>query len=100
MDAAKAQSRVTSWCAPSAPCRSKDKASGWHNCAARLPRPTLITHGEKTHAYHELINEARQQMRAGSPTGELSESVHNAPSADPAAFTAAVFEFLAKRQGL
>jgi pimeloyl-ACP methyl ester carboxylesterase len=63
-------------------------------------RPTLVTHGEKTHAYYKLINEGVSKCVPGAQQVGFPNLVHNAPSADPVAFTAALFEFLAKRQGI
>jgi pimeloyl-ACP methyl ester carboxylesterase len=63
-------------------------------------RPTLVTHGEKTHAYYKLINEGVSKCVPGGQQVSFPGLVHNAPSADPAAFTAALFEFMSKRQGL
>jgi len=63
-------------------------------------RPTLVTHGEKTHAYYKLINEGVSKCTPGAQQVSFPGLVHNAPSADPSAFTAALFEFMSKRQGL
>jgi pimeloyl-ACP methyl ester carboxylesterase len=63
-------------------------------------RPTLVTHGEKTHPYYKLINEGVSKCVPGAQQVSFPGLVHNAPSADPAAFTAALFEFMSKRQGL
>jgi pimeloyl-ACP methyl ester carboxylesterase len=63
-------------------------------------RPTLVTHGEKTHAYYKLINEGVSKCVPGVQQVVFPGLVHNAPSTDPAAFTAALFEFMSKRQGL
>ena len=63
-------------------------------------RPTLVTHGEKTHAYYKLINEGVSKCVPGAQQVSFPGLVHNAPSADPSAFTAALFEFMSKRQGL
>jgi pimeloyl-ACP methyl ester carboxylesterase len=63
-------------------------------------RPTLVAHGEKTHAYYKLINEGVSKCVPGVQQVVFPGLVHNAPSADPAAFTAALFEFMSKRQGL
>jgi pimeloyl-ACP methyl ester carboxylesterase len=63
-------------------------------------RPTLVTHGEKTHAYYKLINEGVSKCVPEAQQVSFPGLVHNAPSADPAAFTAALFEFMSKRQGL
>jgi pimeloyl-ACP methyl ester carboxylesterase len=65
-----------------------------------LTRPTLLTHGEKTQIYFKLINEAITKCVPGAQQVRFPGLIHSAPSADPAAFTAALFEFLAKRQGL
>jgi pimeloyl-ACP methyl ester carboxylesterase len=63
-------------------------------------RPTLVTHGEKTHAYYKLIAEGVGKCVPGAQQVAFPGLVHNAPSVDPAAFTAALFEFIAKRQSL
>ena len=63
-------------------------------------RPTLVTHGEKTHAYYKLINEGVSKCVPGAQQVSFPDLVHNAPSANPAAFSAALFEFLARHQGL
>jgi pimeloyl-ACP methyl ester carboxylesterase len=71
-------------------------------CAALngFTRPTLLTHGEKTHAYYKLINEGVAKCVPGARQVEFPNLVHNAPGADPAAFSAVLFEFLGKGQGL
>jgi hypothetical protein len=69
-------------------------------------RPTVdchrrvVTHGEKTHTYYKLINEGVSKCVPEAQQVSFPKLVHNAPSSNPAAFTAALFEFLAKRQGL
>jgi pimeloyl-ACP methyl ester carboxylesterase len=63
-------------------------------------RPTLVTHGEKTRAYFKLINEIVGKCLPGAQQVRFPNLVHNAPSANPAAFTTALFEFLAKHKGL
>jgi pimeloyl-ACP methyl ester carboxylesterase len=63
-------------------------------------RPTLVTQGEKTRVFFKLINAEISKCVPGAQQVSFPNLVHNAPSADPAAFTAALFEFLAKRQGL
>src|SRR5262245_13151153 len=63
-------------------------------------RPTLVTLGEKSHAYHKLISEGVSKCVPGAQQVSFPGLVHNAPSADPAAFSAALFEFLSKRSGL
>jgi hypothetical protein len=49
----------------------------------RSPRPSII--------FRACVPGARQVS--------FPNLIHNAPSADPVAFTTALFEFLAKRQG-
>jgi pimeloyl-ACP methyl ester carboxylesterase len=61
-----------------------------------LNRPTLVTQGEKTHAANKLINEGVSKCVPGARQVAFPNLVHDAPSRDPAAFTAAVFEFLSK----
>ena len=63
-------------------------------------RPTLLTQGEKTQISFKLINEGISKCVPGVQQVIFPGLVHNAPSADPVAFTAALFEFFAKRQGL
>ena len=63
-------------------------------------RPTLVTHGEKTHAYYKLINEGVSKCVPGAQQVSFPNLVHNAPSANPAAFSATLFEFISKRSGL
>jgi pimeloyl-ACP methyl ester carboxylesterase len=63
-------------------------------------RPTLVTHGEKTQAFFKLISESISKCVPGAQSVSFPNLIHNAPSADPVAFTAALFEFLAKRQGI
>jgi pimeloyl-ACP methyl ester carboxylesterase len=63
-------------------------------------RPTLVTQGEKTRAFFKLISAEISKCVPEARQVSFPNLVHNAPSADPAAFTAALFEFLAKRQGL
>jgi hypothetical protein len=60
----------------------------------------VVTHGEKTHTYYKLINEGVSKCVPEAQQVSFPKLVHNAPSSNPAAFTAALFEFLAKRQGL
>ena len=62
-----------------------------------LNQPTLVTHGEKTHAHNKLINEGVAKCVPGARQVAFPNLVHDAPSRDPAAFTAALFEFLSKR---
>jgi pimeloyl-ACP methyl ester carboxylesterase len=65
-----------------------------------LNRPTLVTQGGKSHPYHRSISEGVAKCVPGAQLVSFPGLVHNAPTADPAAFTAALFDFLAKRQGL
>jgi pimeloyl-ACP methyl ester carboxylesterase len=60
-------------------------------------RPTLVTHGEKTHAYYKLINEGVSRCVPSARRVALPNLYHDAPSRNPAAFTGAVFEFLSQR---
>src|SRR5262245_24426970 len=62
-------------------------------------KPTLVTHGEKTQAFFKLISESISKCVPGAQQVSFPNLIHSAPSADPIAFTAALFEFLAKRQG-
>jgi len=62
-----------------------------------LTHPTLVTHGEKAHALNKLINEAVAKCIPGARQVAFPNLVHDAPSRDPAAFTAALFEFLSRR---
>ena len=59
--------------------------------------PTLVTHGGKTHAYYKLINEGVARCVPRARQVVFPNLVHDAPSRDPAAFIAALFEFLSKR---
>ena len=63
-------------------------------------RPTLVTHGEKTQTSFKLVNERISKCVPGAQQVAFPGLIHNAPSADPAAFTAVLFDFMAKRQGL
>jgi pimeloyl-ACP methyl ester carboxylesterase len=60
-------------------------------------RPTLVTQGEKTRANFKLINAEISKCVPGAQQVSFPNLVHNAPSADPAAFIAALLEL---RQGL
>jgi pimeloyl-ACP methyl ester carboxylesterase len=61
-------------------------------------QPTLITRGERTHAYYRLINEGVVKCIPAARQVTFPNLVHDAPSRDPAAFTSALFEFLEKLQ--
>ena len=63
-------------------------------------RPTLVTQGEKTQTFFKLINEGISKCVPGVQQVSFPDLDHGAPSAAPAAFTAALFEFLARHQGL
>jgi pimeloyl-ACP methyl ester carboxylesterase len=63
-------------------------------------RPTLVTHGEKTQISFRLVNERISKCVPGAQQVVFPGLVHNAPSVDPAAFTAVLFEFISKRQSL
>lgn len=60
-------------------------------------RPTLVMRGEKSRAYFTLISEAITKCVPGAQQVILQNVNHDGPCRDPAAFTAAVFEFLSKR---
>ena len=62
-------------------------------------QPTLLTSGGRTHAYYRLIVEGVAKCVPGAKQIVFPNLVHDAPSRDPAAFTTAVFEFLASKQG-
>jgi len=59
--------------------------------------PTLVTHGGKTHAYYKLITEGVSKCIPGARQVAFPNLVHDAPSRDPAAFSAALFELLSTR---
>jgi pimeloyl-ACP methyl ester carboxylesterase len=63
-------------------------------------RPTLVTHGEKTQTFFKLINEGISKCVPGIQQVSFPDLDHGAPSAAPAAFITALFEFLARHQGL
>jgi pimeloyl-ACP methyl ester carboxylesterase len=58
---------------------------------------TLVMRGEKTQAYYVLINNAVGKCLPGAQEVVLQNVNHNGPVRDPAAFTAAVLEFLSQR---
>jgi len=60
-------------------------------------RPTLVMRGEKSRAVFTLISEAITKCVPGAQQVILQNVNHDGPCRDPAAFTAAVFEFLSKR---
>ncbi len=59
-------------------------------------RPTLVMRGEKSRAFFTLISEAITKCVPGAQQVILENVNHDAPVRDPAAFTAAIFEFLSK----
>jgi pimeloyl-ACP methyl ester carboxylesterase len=59
-------------------------------------RPTLVTHGEKTHVYYKLINEGVIRCVPGARQVAFPNLVHDAPSRDPTLFTTTLFAFLSK----
>jgi pimeloyl-ACP methyl ester carboxylesterase len=59
-------------------------------------RPTLVMRGEKSRAYFTLISEAITKCVPGAQQIILQNVNHDGPCRDPAAFTAAVFEFLSR----
>lgn len=62
-------------------------------------RPTLVMWGEKTQASFALPSEAVANCVPGAQRVIMQNVNHNGPVRDPDAFSAAVLEFLAKRQG-
>jgi pimeloyl-ACP methyl ester carboxylesterase len=60
-------------------------------------RPTLVMRGEKTLEWYALISEAITKCVPGAQQVILQNVNHDGPCRDPAAFTAAVFEFLSRR---
>ena len=60
-------------------------------------RPTLVMRGEKTQTSYALMTEAIGKCVPGSRQVVLQNVNHDGPLRDPAAFAAAVVEFLAKR---
>jgi len=65
-----------------------------------VTHPTLVTGGEKTHAYYKLINEGVSRCVPGAQKVVFPNLYHDAPSRTPAAFSHAVFDLIAKRPGL
>jgi pimeloyl-ACP methyl ester carboxylesterase len=59
-------------------------------------RPTLVMRGEKTRAFFTLPSIAITNCVPGAQQVILQNVNHDAPWRDPAAFTAAIFEFLSK----
>jgi pimeloyl-ACP methyl ester carboxylesterase len=60
--------------------------------------PTLLMWGEKTQAFYALISERIGKCVPGAQKVILPHVNHAGPARDPAAFMAAVFDFLSKRQ--
>ena len=60
-------------------------------------RPTLVMRGEKTQPSYALISEAITKCVPGAQQVILQNVNHDGPYRDPAAFTAAIFEFLLRR---
>jgi hypothetical protein len=65
-----------------------------------VTRPTPVTRGEKGNTYHRLISEGVGKCVPGARQVVFPNLYHDAPSCDPAAFSAALFEFLARSPGL
>jgi len=59
-------------------------------------RPTLVMRGEKSQSFFTLISEAITKCVPGAQQIILQNVNHDGPCRDPAAFTAAVFEFLSR----
>ena len=62
-------------------------------------RPTLVMWGQKSQAYFALTSEGVANCVPGAQRVIMQNVNHNGPVRDPDAFSAAVLEFLAKRQG-
>jgi len=62
-----------------------------------FPQPTLVMRGENTRVVYVLISEAISKCVPGAQLVVLQNVNHDGPRRDPAAFTAAVFEFLSRR---
>jgi pimeloyl-ACP methyl ester carboxylesterase len=60
-------------------------------------RPTLVMRGDKTQPYFALISDAISKCVPAARLDVLKDVHHGGPHQDPAAFTAAVFEFLSQR---
>jgi pimeloyl-ACP methyl ester carboxylesterase len=60
-------------------------------------RPTLVMRGEKTQRFYALTTDAIGRCVPGARRVVLQNVNHDGPARDPAAFTAAVFEFLSNR---
>jgi pimeloyl-ACP methyl ester carboxylesterase len=60
-------------------------------------RPTLVMRGEKAQPFWALTSEAIAKCVPGAQQVILKNVNHDGPYRDPAAFTAAVFEFLSRR---
>ena len=60
-------------------------------------RPTLVMRGEKTLEWYALISEAITKCVPGAQQVLLQNVNHDGPCRDPAAFTAAILDFLSKR---
>ncbi|WLB58014.1 alpha/beta fold hydrolase [Bradyrhizobium japonicum] len=63
-------------------------------------QPTLILEGEKTAAQFRLINDAITSCVPKAQRVVLKSVTHDAPVHDPASFSSAILDFLAKRPGL
>jgi pimeloyl-ACP methyl ester carboxylesterase len=61
-------------------------------------RPTLVMRGEKTQPFFALVSEGVANCVPGAQRVIMQNVNHNGPVRDPDAFSAAVLEFLAKRQ--
>src|SRR4051794_14354744 len=59
-------------------------------------RPTLVMRGENTREFWALPSKAIAKCVPGARQVVLQNVNHDGPSRDPAAFTAAVFEFLSR----
>ena len=60
-------------------------------------QPTLVMRGEKTQVFYALITEAISKCVPGAQLVVLQNVNHDGPIRDPAAFTAAVLDFVSKQ---
>jgi pimeloyl-ACP methyl ester carboxylesterase len=60
-------------------------------------RPTLVVRGDKTQPFYALTSDAIATCVPGARRVILANAGHDGPARDPAAFTAAVLEFLSPR---
>jgi pimeloyl-ACP methyl ester carboxylesterase len=82
-----ARTRPLSFAAPPPPAITCDDLKNF-------TKPTLVMHGEKSQSYFFLVTEAIGKCVPGARHVVLRDVNHAGPVRDPAAFTAAIAEFL------